>query len=66
MAIILNNSKTRAVINPSELNIASGLCRETTISIANDGSVSTSGILNLGFQGDNNVTVINIDTSKLN
>ena len=66
MAIILNNGKTRAVINPSELNVASGLCRETTISIANDGSVSTSGILNLGFQGDNNVTVINIDTSKLN
>lgn len=66
MAIILNNGKTRAVISPSELNITSGLCRETTISIANDGSVSTSGILNLGFQGDNNVTVINIDTSKLN
>lgn len=66
MAIILNNSKTRASINPSGFNPAQGLCRETTIVINNDGSVSTNGILNLGFQGDKNVTVINIDTSNLN
>ena len=66
MAIILNNNKTRAAINSSTFQILEGLCRESTIVINKDGSVSNNGILNLGFSGDNLVTVINIDTSNLN
>lgn len=79
MAIILNrNNKTRAVISSdTALKEQKGLCRETTIIINKDGSVKTpptmnpdgtyteGSILNLGFKGDNLVTIINIDTSNL-
>ena len=79
MAIILNrNNKTRAVISSdTAFQEQKGLCRETTIIINKDGSVKTpptinpdgtyteGSVLNLGNQGDNGVTIINIDTSDL-
>ena len=80
MAIILNNiRKTRAIIpSKEEINFIknNGLCREATIKINDKGEVQvevspdsyqsgSEAILNLGFQGDNLVTLINIDTTEL-
>lgn len=77
MAIILNNTRRlKAAIPPAEFIEQKGLCRETTIKVkangeimvkTNDGEYKSGNdvILNLGYQGDNLVTLINIDTTEL-
>lgn len=65
MAIIITkNANTKAIIN-NNFTEQPGLCRQTTIKINNDGTVSSNGVLNLGRVGDQMVTVINIDTTDL-
>lgn len=63
MAIIITKN-AKAAINNNFIE-QSGICRQTTIKIHNDGSVATRGVLNLGNVGDNLVTTINIDTTNL-
>jgi hypothetical protein len=62
--IISKNIKSRTTVS-NQFEERSGLCRETTIKINNDGTVVSGGVLNLGRVGDKMVTTINIDTTNL-
>lgn len=62
--IISKNIKSRTTVS-NQFEERSGLCRETTIKINNDGTVVSGGVLNLGRVGDQMVTTINIDTTNL-
>lgn len=63
MAIIVTKNAKAAINNNFTEEL--GLCRQTTIKIHNNGTVSSNGVLNLGRVGDQMATVINIDTTDL-